>query len=470
MLSTDRFFPPDPTVRSIARRLFLEVENLPLICPHGHTDPAWFALNEKFPDPAQLLIIPDHYILRMLVSQGIDHAKLGVRETGTDTQSADWREVWRVFAENYYLFRSTPVRHWMDHTLETLFGIEAPLDGKRADDSYDRISQALSTDAYRPRALYERFNVEALATTDSCLDDLSSHSAIAQSGWGRRVIPTYRPDGVTNPDAEAFASNIERLGKVTNEDTSTWSGLLNAHRKRRQDFIALGATATDHGHPTALTCDLDRTECVSLYDDILDGSATARQKEIFRGQMLTEMAKMSVDDGMVMQIHAGSVRNHSSSVMSRFGPDMGFDIPERIEFVHALRPLLNILGHDSRLTLIVFTLDESTYARELAPLAGAYPCLRLGPPWWFHDSPEGMMRYRAMTTETAGYYNTAGFNDDTRAFPSIPARHDLARRIDCGFLATQVAEAKLGEDEAVEVAIDLAYGLAKRTYNVEQTS
>jgi glucuronate isomerase len=470
MLNSDRFFPSDPSTRAIARQLFNEVETLPLICAHGHTDPAWFAQNQNFANPAQLLITPDHYILRMLVSQGLDFCDLGVQSLEGSIQNVDARKVWRLFAENYHLFRSTPVRHWMDYTLESLFGIEAPLKPKDADATYDLIVDALSGDAFRPRALYDKFNIEVLATTDSCLDDLSHHSAIAGSAWGGCVVPTYRPDSVTNPDSAGFHNAIIKLGELTGEDTTSWDGLLRAHRARRQAFIALGATATDHGHPSALTCDLSLADCSDLYADILSGQATNTQKEIFRGQMLTEMAQMSIEDGLVMQLHAGSIRNHSPTVFQRFGPDKGFDIPRRTDFVSALKPLLDAHGHDTRLTLILFTLDETTYGRELAPLAGAYPCLRLGPAWWFFDSPDGMMRYREVTTETAGYYNSVGFNDDTRALPSIPARHDLARRVDCAFLARQVAEHRLGEDEAAEVAVDLAYGLAKRAYKYEGAS
>jgi glucuronate isomerase len=464
MLHSDRFFPSDPTIRSIAQRLFQEIEHLPLICAHGHTDPEWFAFNQNFTNPAELLIVPDHYILRMLVSHGIDLNSLGVSALDGTIQESDGREIWRLFVGNYTLFRSTPVRHWMDHTLETLFHIEAPLTLKDADHTYDKISDALKTDAFRPRALYEDFNIEILATTDSCLDDLSQHKEIADSGWAGRVVPTYRPDAVTNPDMVGFHDAIRKLGEITGEDTSDWGGLLRAHRARRQDFIALGATATDHGHPSAITCDLSIANCSALYADVLFGKATDDQKEAFRGQMLTEMARMSIDDGLVMQLHPGSVRSHSRFISERYGGDKGFDIPMRTDFVHALKPLLDAHGHDRRLTLVLFTLDESTYGRELAPLAGAYPCLRLGPAWWFFDSPDAMMRYRQITTETAGYYNCVGFNDDTRALPSIPARHNLARRIDSAFLARQVAEHRLGEDEAAEVAVDLAYGLAKRAY------
>ena len=464
MLHQDRCFPADPTTRDIARRLFSEVAHLPLICPHGHTDPAWFAENKAFPDPAQLLIVPDHYILRMLVSHGINHSALGVIANDGTPEEKDSRTIWRLFAENYYLFRSTPVRYWMDYTLEHLFGIEAPLKADQADAAYDKIAEALATDEFRPRALYERFNIEVLATTDSCLDDLHHHQKVAQSDWSGKVVPTYRPDIVTNPDHVGFDQAIKQLGELTNEDTSTWQGLLAAHRSRREYFIKNGATASDHGHPSALTCNLSESECQALLNQILKGDASAAQRETFRGQMLTEMAKMSIEDGLVMQIHPGSVRNHSAFIEQRFGPDKGFDIPGHTEYVHALKPMLDAYGHESNLSIILFTLDETTYSRELAPLAGAYPALKLGPAWWFFDSPDGMLRYRELTTESAGYYNTVGFNDDTRAFPSIPARHDLARRMDCHFLAKQVAQHHLNEDEAVEIIHDLSYRLAKKAY------
>lgn len=467
MLDKNRFFPVDATTRSIAQRLFQEVETLPLICPHGHTDPRWFAKNEGFSDPSELLIIPDHYVLRMLSSQGIDYRDLGVPSRDGTKVSTDRRKIWQLFASNYHLFRSTPVRHWFDHTLETLFGIEGPLSASNADATYDKIAEALATDAYKPRALFERFNIETLATTDSCLDTLKHHAEIKGSGWQGRVVPTYRPDIVTNPDAEGFAQGLLTLGEMTGEDTETWQGLLAAHRARRQDFIAMGATATDHGHPSAVTFDLSEAACVDLYDKVRQGTASSTDKEMFRGQMLTEMARMSLDDGLVMQIHAGSMRNHSKMIFERYGPDKGFDIPKRTDFVEALRPLLDAFGHDARLTIILFTLDETTYGRELAPLAAAYPVLRLGPAWWFFDSPDGMRRFREMTTETAGFYNSVGFNDDTRALPSIPARHDMARRVDCAFLANHVAQARLDEDEAAEVAVELAVGLARRAYKMD---
>lgn len=466
MLSDDRLFPADPATREIARRLFASIRSLPLISPHGHTEPRWYAENLAFPDPAQLLVVPDHYVTRMLVSQGVTLETLGVpRRDGGPTET-DGRTIWRTFAKHYYLFRGTPTRMWLDTQLQDLFGVNELLTAENADRIYDTIAAALKTPAFLPRALFERFNLEVIATTDSALDDLGWHKMIRDSGWTGRVVPTYRPDAVVDPDRATFLPDLDRLGEITGCDTGTWRGYLDAHRKRRAFFKTMGATASDHGHPTALTAALSESEAAALFGKVRSGKSDAGERELFRAQMLTEMAAMSADDGLVLQIHPGSWRNHSPSMFSTFGPDKGFDIPKRTDYVAALKPLLDAFGLNSKLRIILFTLDESSYARELAPLAGVYPALRLGPPWWFFDSPEGMLRFRELATETAGFYNTVGFNDDTRAFPSIPARHDVARRIDCTYLARLVAEHRLDEDEAHEVARDLAYRLPKEAYGL----
>jgi glucuronate isomerase len=458
----DRLFPADPTLRTISRQLYASVRNLPLISPHGHTNPRWFAEDEPFPDPAQLFIVPDHYIFRMLYSQGIPLEELGIGASSL----ADPRRVWKIFAEHYFLFRGTPTRIWLDFAFQELFGLKKLLGPSNADEYYDAIVEKLKTPAFRPRALFERFRLEVLATTDSPLDSLEHHQKIRASNLKGRILPTFRPDPVVDPDFPSFQDNVAQLGKITREDTASWQGYLAALRKRRLDFKALGCTATDHGHPTAATADLNADSAARLYQKVVSGQADADDRELFRAQMLTEMAAMSVDDGLVMQIHPGSLRNHNAQIFERYGRDMGADMPTPTDYVRALHPLLNRFGNEKRLSIILFTLDESTYSRELAPLAGHYPCLRLGPPWWFHDSPEGMMRFREYTTETAGFYNTVGFNDDTRAFLSIPARHDVARRVDCSFLARMVAEHRIEEDEAYEVAADLAYGLAKKAYKL----
>ncbi|PJF08117.1 glucuronate isomerase [Pseudorhodobacter sp. MZDSW-24AT] len=466
LLDADRLFPVETAARGLARALYQTVADLPIISPHGHTDPRWYATDEAFPDPAQLFVTPDHYVFRMLCSQGIALTDLGVPRADGGPTETDGRKIWHRFAQNYHLFRGTPSRLWLDHAFETVFGFDTPLSAATADAYYDRIAAELATPAFRPRALYDRFNIEVISTTDGALDDLHWHQMMRDSGWHGRVVPAYRPDAVVDPEFAGFAQNVAQLGALTGEDTSTWQGYLNAHRIRRAFFIGYGCTSSDHGHATARTMDLPQDEAALLFARALRGECSAEEADAFRGQMLTEMARMSLEDGLVLQIHPGSRRNHSAPVLQMFGRDKGFDIPGRTDYVTALQPLLNAVGMDPRLSVIVFTLDESSYARELAPLAGVYPALKLGPAWWFHDSPEGMRRFREMTTETAGFYNTVGFNDDTRAYLSIPARHDVARRVDCAFLATLVRTGRLSETDAYEVAQDLAYRLAKQAYRL----
>ena len=457
-----RLFPAEPGARKIAQRLYSAVRTLPIVSPHGHTQASWFAKNEPFPDPSKLFIQPDHYVTRMLYSQGVSFTDL---EIGA-AELQNPRKVWRIFAENYYLFRGTPARIWLDYAFQELFGLVERLSGATADKYFDTISEKLRMPEFLPRALYERFNMEVIATTDSPLDSLADHLAIRDSAWHGRVLPTFRPDPVVDPDFAGFRESVARLGELTHEDASNWSGYLAALRSTRARFKQLGCTATDHGHPTARTANLNNDEAAALFQKIVAGKSSPSEQELFRAQMLTEMARMSLDDGLVMQIHPGSSRNHNHKLFERYGRDIGADIPTPTNYVDALRPLLGQFGNERNLTIILFTLDETTYSRELAPLAGHYPCLRLGPPWWFHDSPEGMMRFREQATETAGFYNTVGFNDDTRAFLSIPARHDVARRVDCAFLARLVAEHRLDEDEAVEVAHDLTYRLVKKAYRL----
>ena len=464
ILHEDRLFPSDPTIRTIARRLYATVRDLPLVSPHGHTEARWFAENEPFPNPTTLFIVPDHYVFRMLYSQGIAMEDLGIGKKELSADEA--RQIWTRFAEHYYLFRGTPTRLWLDFAFQELFGLEERLCAGNANQHYDTISAKLASPEFRPRALYEQFNLEVLSTTNSPLDPLSYHQAIRDSGWKARILPTFRPDSVVDPDFDGFHQNVQQLGEMHGEDCTRWEGYLQALRHARARFKKLGCTATDHGHPTATTADLEPGPAAELFERVLNGTANRAQNEIFRGVMLTEMARMSVEDGLVMQIHPGSWRNHNREVFQRFGRDVGADIPTPTDYVRGLLPLLERFGNDPSLTIILFTLDESTYSRELAPLAGHYPCLRLGPPWWFYDSPGGMTRFRELTTETAGFYNTVGFNDDTRAFLSIPARHDVARRVDCAFLARLVAEHQLDENEAAEVAHALAYDLARKAYRL----
>ncbi len=465
-LHPDRLFPADATTRNIARELYQHIKNLPIISPHGHTDPAWFATNVPFANPTELLIVPDHYVFRMLYSQGIALEQLGIPRRDGGAVEKDPRKIWKLFASHYHLFRGTPSRLWLDWVFVEVFGIDVRLEAGTADHYYNIIDSALKTPVFLPRALFEKFNIEVIATTESPLDDLRHHRALRASGWKGRVITAYRPDSVVDPEAENFAGNLRRFGEISGEDISTYAGYLRAHRNRRAYFREAGATSTDHGHPSAFTANLSASECEALYQRVRHGNATPQDAELFRGQMLTEMARMSIEDGMVLQIHPGVYRSHNPSVLQKFGRDKGADIPLATDYVHALKPLLDAYGSDPRLMIILFTLDETSYSRELAPLAGHYPALRLGPPWWFHDSPEGMRRFREQVTETGGFYNTVGFNDDTRAFFSIPARHDVARRMDCAFLARLVAEHRLELDEAHEVARALTYDLVKAAYKL----
>ena len=465
ILDENRLFPANGEARSVATRLYQTVRDLPLISPHGHTDPRWFAFNEPFPNPTALLIQPDHYIFRMLYSQGVSLESLGIPQLD-GAEKADPQEVWRIFAKNYYLFRGTPTRLWLDYALENQFGLKKRLSPENADEYYEIIAKKIQAPDFRPRALFDKFNIEVLSTTDTPLDTLEYHKAIRESGWKGRIIPAFRPDSVIDAEYAGFIGNIEKLGQITGEDIGTYSGYLNALRNRRAFFKSMGCTSTDHGHLTAMTADLDPETAASLYGRILSGRSVPQEQEIFQAQMLTEMAGMSVEDGLTMQLHPGSVRNHNRLLYDKFGRDKGADMPSPTEYTRNLRPLLNKYGNDPRLTFILFTLDETSYSRELAPLAGHYPALKLGPPWWFHDSPEGMKRFREQVTETAGFYNTVGFNDDTRAFLSIPARHDVARRIDCAFLGRLVAEHRLDEDEAFEVVLDLTVNLVRKAYKL----
>ncbi|MEO5579447.1 MAG: glucuronate isomerase [Gemmatimonadaceae bacterium] len=464
----DRFFDADPEARRTARALYESIRQLPLICPHGHVDAGVLATNEQFPEPTALLITPDHYVLRMLYSQGVPLESLGIPSRDGARVESDPRRIWQTFATHYYLFRGTPTRAWMDYELREVFGIGERLDAETGMAIYYEIAEKLASPEFYPRALFERFNIEALATTDRATDDLANHCAIQQSGWHGRVIPTFRPDALFSIASQGWLSEVRSLGSAAGMDIVEIEAFLAAIENRRAFFRSTGATATDHGVVTPRTERLPDAELRHVFARALAGEATIADQSAFEAHMLLEMARMSVSDGLVMQLHAGAFRDHNDFIAARFGADKGADIPVAAEFTRNLRPLLNDFGNDSRFTLILFTLDEATYSRELAPLAGHYPAVRLGPPWWFHDSIEGMRRFREQTTGTAGIYNTAGFNDDTRAFCSIPARHDLARRMDANFLAGLVIRHIVALDEAHEMAHALAYDLARKTYRLDQ--
>ena len=466
VLHEDRFFDPDPAIRRAARSLYEETRDLPLVCPHGHVEARLLAENEPFPEPTALIVIPDHYIFRMLYSRGISMEALGIPARDGSRGAHDPRAIWQIFGEHYYLFHGTPTGVWIDHELRELFGVRVKLNGDTAQAIYDDIAAQLAKPAFRPRALFERFNIDVLATTDKATDSLEHHRALQLSGWGGTVIPTFRPDALLRIAAEGWRRELSELERVQATTIERFDQFITAIEERRAYFKTMGAVATDHAVVEPHTERLTPNEADRLFQRARQGAATRTDEARFEAHMLLEMARMSVEDGLVMQLHAGALRDHNRAVFERFGADKGADIPVATEYTRNLQVLLNEYGNDPRLTLVLFTLDESAYARELAPLAGHYPAVKLGPPWWFHDSIEGMTRFRQQTTETAGIYNTAGFNDDTRAFCSIPARHDLSRRVDANFLGGLVARHIVDLNDARAMARALAYDLAKETYRL----
>jgi len=467
LLPPDRYFDPQPQQKEIALQLYAQVKDLPLICPHGHVDPALFAdADYRFPSPTQMLIVPDHYVFRMLYSQGIPLEQLGIpRQDGTPSAVSD-EEVWRTFAAHFYLFRGTPTGMWLTDELHNVFGVDQKLNAETAMDIYAQIAEKLAAPDFTPRTLYDRFNIEVLCTTDPATSDLAHHRAIRTSGWHGRILPTFRPDAVVNLDTPSWRTQIDALSDVSGIAIHNYKTFVEALEQRRIFFKEMGATATDHAALTPYTARLTAGEADAIFQRALRGPVGTDEVRRFTAHMLLEMARMSSEDGLVMQIHPGSLRNHNRPLYDKFGPDMGADIPIATEFTQNLRPLLNEFGNHPNFRLILFMLDESTLSRELAPLAGHYPALRLGPPWWFFDSWNGMMRFRELVSETAGLYNTAGFNDDTRAFPSIPARHDLARRVDANWLANLVVRHVIDMDDAAAMARAAAYELAQDAYRL----
>jgi glucuronate isomerase len=465
----NRFFDPDPTIRGIAGDLYRDAADLPLVCPHGHVDLRLFVdVNAAFGSPADLLIISDHYVFRMLYSQGIALESLGVpRHAGHGAPvEKDHRKVWRIFCENFHLFRGTPSGIWLTHELSEVFGVDEKPGASNADRLFDLLSDKLSSPDFSPRKLFERFNIEVLCTTDAATDTLEHHQTIRQSGWNGNIRPTFRPDGVVNLDAPNWKANIVKLSEVSGMDVNDYKSFIQALEQRRAFFKSMGATATDHAALAPATAELTLSEAESIFQRALEDESNPSDAARFTAHMLMEMARMSIDDGLVMQLHPGSLRNHNDIVFQKFGLDKGADIPIQTEYTRNLLPLLNKYGNDPRLTLILFTLDETTYSRELAPMAGHYPVLKLGPPWWFFDSLNGMMRYFDQVIETSGIYNTAGFNDDTRAFCSIPARHDVWRRASANWLGGLVARHIVDMNDAREMMQDLAVNLAKRAYKL----
>jgi glucuronate isomerase len=468
-LDPDRLFDPNPARRSAARSLYEEVENLPIVGPHGHVPPKLLAdPGATLGTPADLFIIPDHYVFRMLYSQGVPMEVLGVPTVDGTPVETDHRRIWQRFCENFHLFRATPTGLWLSDELVNVFGVTEKLTGENAQRIYDELEERLASPEYAPRALLERFNVEILCTTDAATDTLEHHAALRAEGWDGRVRPTFRPDAVTHLSTPGWRENIDRLSQVSGIAIVDYGSFVEALEERRFFFKEMGAVATDHSATTPHTERLSEREAQEIFARALSGTANYEDGVRFTAHVLMEMARMSVEDGLVMQLHAGSLRNYNETVHRRFGLDAGADIPVAADWTRGLRALLNEWGNDPSLRFVVFALNEASYSRELAPLAGHYPAMLLGAPWWFYDSPLGMRRYLDAVVETAGIYNTAGFNDDTRAFASIPSRHDVWRRVTCDWVAGLLTTGLVDEEDALEMVRELAYGLAKKAYRIEE--
>lgn len=465
-LHEDRLFSPEVNVRKYAREIYDSVKNLPIVSPHGHVDPSIFSENKSFPNPTQLFLIPDHYLFRMLYSQGISIESLGVPTVDGSEVEKDPRKIWQVLADNFYLFNGTPSGAWLAYEFNIVFGIKEKLSGSNAQKIYNELEEKINSPEFLPRTLFDKFNIEVLSTTNAAADNLVHHKKIKKSGWKGRIIPCFRPDAVTDLSNKNWKENLKQLEKAVGYDIRSYKAFIKALEERRVFFKKMGAASTDHGVFSPYTHELTKKEAREIFERALKKKSTKKDVALFTANMLMEMARMSVEDGLTMQIHPGAYRDHNPVIFNKYGADKGCDIPMQTEYTFNLKELLNKYGNYKNFTVIVFTLDETTYSRELAPLAGHYPAMKLGPAWWFHDSIEGMTRYREMVTETAGFYNTVGFNDDTRAFVSIPARHDLARRIDSNFLAGLVAKHMISPEEALTIAKDLTYNLVKKAYKL----
>lgn len=465
VLHPDRLLPAEPGTRAIARRLYETVRELPIVSPHGHVDAGLLLADAALPDPTALFITPDHYVTRLLHASGVPLEALGVGREPLPEPEA--RQAWRLLCQNWAVFRGTPVRYWLECELAEIFQVSQRPSAETADAIYDQICERLADDAFRPRALLERFGVEVLATTDDPAADLAPHATLATDpSFGCRVIPTFRPDRYLEPGRPDWATDVDQLGAGAGEDVDDYDGYLRALQARRHHFVEHGATSADHSHSDVRTDPLPPGDARLIYRRARRGEANPAELLAFRRSMLFEMARMSVEDGLVMTLHPSVRRNHHSATADRFGPDTGHDIPIAAEFTDALHPLLERFGTAQGLHLVLFTTDETTYSREIAPLAGFYPTVYAGAPWWFLDSPDAISRYRAAVTETAGFTRTSGFVDDTRALCSIPARHDMSRRVDSGYLARLVAEHRLDEDEAAATLHELVTVNPRRAFKL----
>ncbi len=460
----DRLLPPDPGVRALARNIYQQVAGAPIFSPHGHVDAALIADNRPFGNPAELLITPDHYVTRLIHAHGVGLDRLGVKNP-----DADPREIWRLFCTHWHVFAGTVVRYWFESELSEVFGISVQPGAETADEIYDQLSAQLAKPEFRPRELFDRFNIAVLATTDDPASDLSAHKKLAgDPDFGGAVVPTFRADRYMSPDVPGWKGSLDELAGAAGIDTGSYSGLVEALKARRAYFKECGATATDSGMADAYAEPLPTADCERIHRAGIDGTVTAQDAAAYRRNLLYQLAAMAAEDGLVMQLHADVVRNYDDESFRRFGPDTGHDLPGPSTFTRGLRRVLNDFGRSETFRLVLFTTDETAFSREIAPMAGFYPSVYVGAPWWFIDTPAAIARFRAAATDSAGFSKTSGFIDDTRAYCSIPARHDMSRRVDAGFLANLVATHQLAEDEAYDIARDLVGHTPVSTFRLEQ--
>lgn len=458
-----RLFPTDPPARAIAAELYGHIADAPILSPHGHVPADLLANDLPFVDPAELLVTNDHYVTRLLHSGGVELSQLGLGPAEESSPTA--REIWRTLAHHWHRFAGTASGYWLEEELNGILGVSTPLTPVTADEVFDAITERLTRPEFRPRALFRQFGIEFLATTNDPLEDLEPHRILAKSDLGGRVVPTFRPDRYVDPNTVGFTENVEALLDAS-QQPATFAGYLDGLRSCRGRFVDHGAVSTDHGVEEMFTADVEAADAEHLFQRVLHGTADAAERRLFLGHMMLQMAGMSVDDGLVMTVHPGVRRNHNSHTFNRFGADTGHDIPIRTSFTQGLRPLLERYGLVKDFHLVLFTVDETTFSREIAPLAGFYPSVYIGAPWWFLDAPDAIGRFRSAVTETAGFYRSSGFIDDTRAFLSIPARHDTARRADCSFLAHLVVQGRIGWPMAERIAHDLVDAIPRQVFKL----
>ncbi len=447
----DRLFPADLSTRMLARRLYESVRGLPLVCSGVVADPSWFAENPALPDPAQVFVQSDRQVWAILRGHGVAPGQLGVADDGASI-AGDPASVWKVFAANYHAFRGTPTRLWHDHAFSTLFGLNERLSADNSDRFYTRVAECLAKPEFRPRALFQRFNIELLSALATPFDSLDPYLAARGSLKGR-LVPTYCPDRLVDANNPGFITALDRFAELTSTDAWTWKGYLDAHRQRRAQFKSAGALAISQFALAARTADLPAEDAEKLFAKIVSRDFSPAEGDLFRAQMATEMARMSLDDGLVLQLHLDTPPVH----------DPEQKVPPPMPSVDGLLPLLQRFRGEPGLRVVACQDGLSAQADELARLASEYACLFVSAGG--SGGSEPMRRFRAMSFQNAAFYKTLNALQGQR-FIALAALTDAIRRLDCAFLAEFVVAHRLDEDEAHAMAKDVAYGISKKVYHL----